>query len=78
MKMLQKEDLDFMKVSELVGEIGAPEMSILGMVEGESTSKNIAFKARHKETTSSSMRRRMMKKKMKKAPHVKMMKNLLV
>ena len=44
--MLQKEDLDSMEVTELVGEIGAHEMSILGMVEGESSSKNIAFKAK--------------------------------
>ena len=42
--MLQKEDLDSMEVSELLGEIGAHEMSILGMVEGEPSSKNIAFK----------------------------------
>ena len=44
--MLQKEDLDSMEVSELLGEIGAHEMSILGMVEGEPSSKNIAFKAK--------------------------------
>ena len=66
-----------MEVSELVGEIGAHEMSILGMVEGESSSKNIAFKPRHEESTSSSMRRTMMMKMKKKAPHVTMMMILL-
>ena len=35
-----------MEVSELLGEIGAHEMSILGMIEGEPSSKNIAFKAK--------------------------------
>ena len=44
--MRQKEDLDFMVVSELVGEIDAHEMSILGMVEGEPSSKSITFKAK--------------------------------
>jgi len=48
--MLQKEDLDSMEVSELVGEVGAHEMSILGMVEGESSSKNIAFKAKNQRS----------------------------
>ena len=44
--MLQKEDLDSMEVRELLGEIGAHEMSILGMIKGEPSNKSIAFKAK--------------------------------
>jgi hypothetical protein len=43
--MLQKEDLDKMKVVELVGEIMAHEMSVLGISEKTTTSNYIAFKA---------------------------------
>jgi hypothetical protein len=46
--MLQKEDLDEMEVVELVGEIWAHEMSVLGISE-EATSKSMAFKAKAKK-----------------------------
>ncbi|PVH64316.1 hypothetical protein PAHAL_2G236000 [Panicum hallii] len=42
--MLQNEDLDTMEVGELVGEIRAHEMSILGMSEEPTSSKSIALK----------------------------------
>ena len=44
--MLQKENLDTMEVGELVGEIRAHEMSILGMTEEPTTSKSIALKTK--------------------------------
>ncbi|PVH62777.1 hypothetical protein PAHAL_3G395100 [Panicum hallii] len=44
--MLQKEDLDTMEVGELVGEIRAHEMSILGMSEEPTSSKSIALKTK--------------------------------
>ena len=44
--MLQKENLDTMEVGELVGEIRAHEMSILGMTEETTTSKSIALKTK--------------------------------
>jgi hypothetical protein len=47
--MLQKEDLNEMKVVELVGEIRAHEMSVLGISEKPTTSKSIAFKANVKK-----------------------------
>jgi hypothetical protein len=48
--MLQKEDLDKMKVVELVGEIRAHEMSVLGISEKPITSNSIAFKDNTKKT----------------------------
>jgi hypothetical protein len=49
--MLQKEDLDEMEVVELVGEIRAHEMSVLG-ISGEATpSKSIALKAKTKKNS---------------------------
>jgi hypothetical protein len=53
--MLQKENLDTMEVVELVGEIRAHEMGILGMTEESTTSKSIAFKAKVKKTPKSKM-----------------------
>jgi hypothetical protein len=53
--MLQKEDLDEMKVVELVGEIRAHEMSVIGISEEPITSKFIAFKANVKKTPKSKM-----------------------
>ncbi|PVH66915.1 hypothetical protein PAHAL_1G382100 [Panicum hallii] len=44
--MLQKEDLATMEVGELVGEIRAHEMSILGMTEEPTSSKSIALKTK--------------------------------
>ena len=44
--MLQKENLDMMEVGELVGEICAHEMGILGMFEEPTTSKSIALKTK--------------------------------
>src|SRR6185312_7226926 len=44
--MLQKENLDTMEVGELVGEIRAHEMGILGMSEEPTTSKSIALKTK--------------------------------
>ena len=44
--MLQKENLDTMEVGELVGEIRAHEMGILGMSEEPTTSKTIALKTK--------------------------------
>ena len=44
--MLQKENLDAMEVGELVGEIRAHEMGILGMSEEPTTSKSIALKTK--------------------------------
>ncbi|PVH48229.1 hypothetical protein PAHAL_4G285000 [Panicum hallii] len=44
--MLQKEDLAAMEVGELVGEIRAHEMSILGMTEEPTSSKSIALKTK--------------------------------
>jgi hypothetical protein len=48
--MLQKENLDEMKIVELVGEISAHEMSVLGISDEHTTSKSIAFKANVKKT----------------------------
>jgi hypothetical protein len=48
--MLQKEDLDKMKVVELVGEIRAHEISVLNISEKTTTSNSIAFKANAKKT----------------------------
>jgi hypothetical protein len=48
--MLQKEDLDKIEVVELVGEIRAHEMSVLGISEKTTTSNSIAFKANAKKT----------------------------
>jgi hypothetical protein len=48
--MLQKEDLDKMEVVELVGEIRAHEMSVLGISEKPTTSNSIAFKVNDKKT----------------------------
>jgi hypothetical protein len=48
--MLQKEDLDKMKVVELVGEIRAHEMSVLGISEKPTTDNFIAFKDNAKKT----------------------------
>jgi hypothetical protein len=47
--MLQKENLDKMEVVELVGEIRAHEMSVLGISEKTTTSNSIAFKANAKK-----------------------------
>jgi len=44
--MLQKENLEVMEVGELVGEIRAHEMGILGMTEEPTTSKSIALKTK--------------------------------
>jgi hypothetical protein len=44
--ILQKEDLDEMEVVELVGEIRAHEMSVLGISEEATPSKSIALKAK--------------------------------
>jgi hypothetical protein len=46
--MLQKEDLDEMKVVELVGEIRAHKMSVLGISEEATPSKSIALKTKTK------------------------------
>jgi hypothetical protein len=48
--MLQKEDLDEMGVVELVGEIRAHEMSVLGISEEATPSKSIAPKAKTKNS----------------------------
>jgi hypothetical protein len=53
--MLQKEDLDKMEVVELIGEIRAHEMSVLGISEEPTTSQSIAFKANVKKTPKSKM-----------------------
>jgi hypothetical protein len=47
--ILQKEDLDEIKVVELVGEIRAHEMSVLGISEEATPSKSIALKAKTKK-----------------------------
>jgi hypothetical protein len=47
--MLQKEDLDEMKVVELIGEVRAHEMSVLGISEEDTSSKSIALKAKTKK-----------------------------
>jgi hypothetical protein len=44
--MLQKEDLDEMEVVELVGEISAHKMSVLGISEEATPSKSITLKAK--------------------------------
>jgi hypothetical protein len=49
--MLQKEDLDQMKVVELVGEIRAHEMSVLGILEEATPSKSIALKTKTKKNS---------------------------
>jgi hypothetical protein len=48
--MLQKEDLDKLKVVELVGEITTHKISVLGISEKTTTSNSIAFKANAKKT----------------------------
>jgi hypothetical protein len=53
--MLQKEDLDEMEVVELVEEIRAHKMSVLGISEEPTTSKSIVFKANVKKTPKSKM-----------------------
>jgi hypothetical protein len=53
--MLQKEDLDEIKVVELVGEIRSHEMNILGILEEPTTSRSIAFKANVKKISKSKM-----------------------
>jgi hypothetical protein len=47
--MHQKEDLDKIKVVELVGEIRAHKISVLGISEKTTTSNSIAFKANAKK-----------------------------
>ena len=47
--MFQKENLDTMEVGELVGEIRAHEMGILGMSEEPTSSKSIALKTKVKK-----------------------------
>jgi hypothetical protein len=49
--MLQKEDLDEMEVVELVGEIRAHEMSVLGISEKATPSKSIALNAKTKKNS---------------------------
>jgi hypothetical protein len=49
--MLQKEDLDEIEVVELVGEIRAHEMSVLGISEEATPSKSIALKAKTKKNS---------------------------
>jgi hypothetical protein len=49
--MLQKEDLDEMEVVELVGEIRAHKMSVLGISEEANPSKSIALKAKTKNNS---------------------------
>jgi hypothetical protein len=47
--MLQKEDLDEIEVVELIGEIMAHEMSVLGISEEANQNKSIALKAKTKK-----------------------------
>jgi hypothetical protein len=47
--MLQKEDLDEIEVVELVGEISAHEISVLGISEEATQNKSIALKAKTKK-----------------------------
>jgi hypothetical protein len=49
--MLQKENLDEMEVVELVGEIRAHEMSVIGILEEATLSKSIALKAKIKKNS---------------------------
>jgi hypothetical protein len=49
--MLQKEDLDEMEVVELIGEISAHEMSVLGISEEATPSKSIALKVNTKKNS---------------------------
>jgi hypothetical protein len=49
--MLQKEDLDEIKIVELVGEIRAHEMSVLGISDEATPSKSIALKAKTKKNS---------------------------
>jgi hypothetical protein len=49
--MLQKEDLNEMEVVELVGEIRAHEMSVLGISEEATPSKSIALKVKTKNNS---------------------------
>ena len=51
--MLQKENLDTMEVGELVGEIRAHEMSILGMTEETRQANQLLSKPRPTSTASS-------------------------
>ena len=90
--MLKKENLDTMEVGEVVGEIRAHEMGILGMSEEPTTSKSIALKTKankHRKLKmvkqesssrwSSKNQAQAMKKMiiMKAHPMLKMMENLL-
>jgi hypothetical protein len=47
--ILQKKDLDEIEVVELVGEIRAHEISVLGISEEATQSKSIALKAKTKK-----------------------------
>jgi hypothetical protein len=47
--ILQKKDLDEIEVVELVGEIRAHEISVLGISEEATQSKSIALKAKIKK-----------------------------
>jgi hypothetical protein len=49
--MLQKKDIDEMEVVELIGEIKAREMSVLGILEEATPSKSIALKAKTKKNS---------------------------
>jgi hypothetical protein len=49
--MLQKEDVDEMEVVELIGEIRAHEMSVLGISEEATLSKSIVLKAKTKKNS---------------------------
>jgi hypothetical protein len=49
--MLQKKDIDEMEVVELVGEIRAHEMNVLGISEEATPSKSIALKAKTKKNS---------------------------
>jgi hypothetical protein len=53
--MLKKEDLDEMEVVELVEEIMAHEMSVLGISEEVTPSKSIALKAKTKKNSTLKM-----------------------
>ena len=81
--MLQKENLDTLEVGELVGEIRAHEMGILGMSEEPTTNKSIALKTKANKFASSRWssknQAQAMKKKiiMKSHPMIKKMEKLL-
>jgi hypothetical protein len=56
--MLQKEDLDEIEVVELVGEIKAHEMSVLGISEKATPSKSISLKVKTKNNSKLKMIKR--------------------